>query len=231
LKARLKQLLARVDAMSLRERTLIFAAAAVLIFSVIDTLLIQPRFAAAKQMSIETGRRQSELRGLEKQIESMARARERDPDRDKRVLLERLARELAETEKQITEEQARVTSPEQMRSVVDRLLARNRRIALVDLRTLPRSAISDRAAGAAATAGPAPRGGGASKQESLVYRHGLEITVAGSYLDLLAYLSDLEKLPTRIYWGEVALDAAGYPTVVMKLSVYTLSLDKAWMNV
>ena len=122
-----------------------------------------------------------------------------------------------------------MTTPEQMRSVVDRLLARNRRIALVDLRTLPRAAISDRTAGAAA--GPAAKAGGASKAESLVYRHGLEITVSGSYLDLLAYLSDLERLPTRIYWGDVALDAAAYPIVVMKLSVYTLSLDKAWMNV
>ena len=215
--------------MSLRERLLIFAVAALFIFTTIDTFLIQPKFGAAKQMSIETGRRLAELRGLEKQIESMARARERDPDREKRAHLERLARELSETDKRITDEQAKVTTPEQMRSVVDRLLAQNRRIALVDLRTLPRASISDLAAGATAP-GAAPKGG-VAKQESLVYRHGLEITVSGSYLDLLAYLSDLERLPTRIYWGAVALDAAAYPTVQMKLNIYTLSLDKAWMNV
>ena len=55
--------------------------------------------------------------------------------------------------------------------------------------------------------------------------------MSGSYLDLLAYMRDLEKLPTQLYWGSLELDASAYPSVWMKLTVYTLSLDPAWLSV
>ena len=71
----------------------------------------------------------------------------------------------------------------------------------------------------------APAGGGQ------IYRHGVEITVSGSYLDLLAYLKDLEKLPSQLYWGRLELSALAYPQVTLKLSVYTLSLNLAWLVV
>jgi MSHA biogenesis protein MshJ len=48
---------------------------------------------------------------------------------------------------------------------------------------------------------------------------------------LLAYVRDLEQLPTQLYWASLELDAADYPKVAMKLTVYTLSLDRAWLNV
>ena len=64
-----------------------------------------------------------------------------------------------------------------------------------------------------------------------IYRHGVEIAVSGSYLDLLAYLKDLEKLPNQLYWGKLELSAAAYPQVTLKLSVYTLSLNLAWLVV
>ena len=55
--------------------------------------------------------------------------------------------------------------------------------------------------------------------------------MTGSYLDLLAYLKDLEKLPNQMYWGKLDLTVAAYPQVTLKLSVYTLSLDPAWLVV
>ena len=55
--------------------------------------------------------------------------------------------------------------------------------------------------------------------------------MSGTYLDLLAYLKDLEKLPSQMYWGKLDLNVAAHPQVTMKLSVYTLSLDLAWLVV
>ena len=53
----------------------------------------------------------------------------------------------------------------------------------------------------------------------------------GTYLELLAYLRDLEKLPNQMYWGRLELGVGAYPQVTPKLSVYTLSLDLAWLVV
>jgi len=85
------------------------------------------------------------------------------------------------------------------------------------------------AAPAAAPAAPPvvlPPGDGAP-----LYRHGVEITVEGAYGDLMGYLASLETLPgPRLLWGGVKLKVEKHPTVQVSLTVYTLSLDRAWLE-
>ncbi|WP_374562667.1 hypothetical protein [Ideonella sp.] len=64
-----------------------------------------------------------------------------------------------------------------------------------------------------------------------LYRHGVEITVEGAYGDLMGYLASLEALPgPRLLWGGVKLKVEKHPTVQLSLTVYTLSLDRAWLE-
>jgi MSHA biogenesis protein MshJ len=46
----------------------------------------------------------------------------------------------------------------------------------------------------------------------------------------LAYLADLERLPWRMYWGNLDLKVGEYPQSTLVLKLYTLSLDKTWMS-
>jgi MSHA biogenesis protein MshJ len=64
-----------------------------------------------------------------------------------------------------------------------------------------------------------------------MYRHGIELTVAGQYLDLLNYLAAIEKLPVKIFWGGLSIDATQYPRSLLKLTVYTLSPEKKWLQI
>jgi MSHA biogenesis protein MshJ len=64
-----------------------------------------------------------------------------------------------------------------------------------------------------------------------MYRHGIELTVAGQYLDLLNYLAAVEKLPVKIFWGGLSIDATQYPRSLLKLTVYTLSPEKKWLQI
>jgi MSHA biogenesis protein MshJ len=71
----------------------------------------------------------------------------------------------------------------------------------------------------------------AAPSTSLVYRHGVQLTIEGGYHDLLQYLVAMEKLPWRVVWGEADLRVDEYPKIVLTLTLYTLSLEKVWMNV
>jgi len=64
-----------------------------------------------------------------------------------------------------------------------------------------------------------------------LFRHGIELTVSGSYADLYEYLKVLEHLPTQLYWGNAELAVAEYPSVTLKLTLYTVSFDRAWLIV
>jgi MSHA biogenesis protein MshJ len=221
-----RRLAERVDAMTLRERVLVFCAVMAAVAGPVYGLLIDPELSRSKALARDLSQRNAEMRGLEKQILLLAGARKQDPDKEKRDRLARLREDLARMNDRIAAEERKFTPADRMRSVVHEILARNRKVALVSLKTLPMSATSGSATIQGATASKPPASGG----DRTVYRHGIEVTVTGSYLDVLAYLGDLEKLPSHLYWRSVELEAQ-YPAVVVKFSVYTLSLDPGWMNV
>lgn len=224
MKQRLQPIAERIDAFTLRERTIIFGAVASVCVVFAYTFFVDREFARSARVSRDIAQRQAEARTLQVQIDKLLQARIQDPDRDNRERLARAKTRLGEVNAQIASAERKFTAPAQMRPVIAEILARNKRIRLIDLRTVPPVSIAESRAAGGAQAKP-----GAA--ERLVYRHGLELTVSGAYLDLVGYLSDLERLPTQLHWGSLNVDAAQYPVVMMKVTVFTLSLDRAWMNV
>jgi MSHA biogenesis protein MshJ len=223
----------KMDGASLRERAMVFAASATVLIAVLNALLIEPQLTKQRRLSTEVAARQGEMRSMQEKLQALALARQADPDRDIRRQLDALKLKVSETEAKLLEEQRKFAPPEQVGVLLGEMLSRNRKLQLVDLRSLPVASFAGNAAEAdkAAAQKPAPAKPAAPAGAGQIYRHGVEITVSGSYLDLLAYLKDLEKLPNQLYWGKLELNAATYPQVTMKLSVYTLSLNLAWMVV
>ena len=79
--------------------------------------------------------------------------------------------------------------------------------------------------------GPGTTNAIASNDYLSIFRHGAEITIEGGYLDILAYIEALEKLPSRLLWGEAILSADEFGTSRLTFTVYTLSLDKTWLSI
>jgi len=213
----------RIDALSLRERGWIFATAVLLVLTVAHEGFLDPEFKKAGRLSAGLLQKQAEARAMQAQFTTLLQARQQDPDAAARDGLRRLQASLADTNAKIAAEERRFTDPGQMQKVLHELLARNRSVHLVALKSLPAVSLAElRGSAAAVTAGDSAR---------LIFRHGFELVVTGSYLDLLAYLADLERLPTQLYWGALDMQVTEHPKLTMKLTVYTLSLDRAWMSV
>jgi len=217
----------KYDALSLRERAMVFGAVMVAVLAFTYTMMIEPQLVQQRRAASAILQKQSEMKAFEAQVTKIIGTRANDPDRADRERLAQLRAQLNELETRISTEERKFTAPSQMRAVVEGLLGRSRGVALVELKTLPTTTIEEEPKSKpAAKAKPSP-----VASERLIYRHGVELTVTGSYLDLLAYVRDLERLPTQLYWGGLVLDATEYPRVSMKLTLYTLSLDRAWLSV
>jgi len=197
------------------------------------SMLLEPQMRAEQRLSATIAQKRAEAKAIEEQLTKIATSRAADPDRPRRERLAQVRAALAAIEAQIRIEERKFTAPEQMKTVVEEMLARNRAVELVSMQTLASTTLAegrgDKPAAPKPVAKPEP--GSATSAERLIYRHGLEVTVSGTYGDLLRYLADLERLPTQLYWSSLELDAARYPRHTMKLVVYTLSLDPAWLNV
>lgn len=215
MKERLKQLAERIDNATLRERALMFGAVALALIYLLSALLIQPLRDKQRRLGAEVSQSERELRTLQSEIQRLGRERQADPDAPSRQRAAELRAQVAELDARILQEQRRFTSPQRMREVLEGMLERDKRLRLIDLKTLP---VTDLAAA---------QGQGGRR----VYRHGVELTVAGSYLDLHAYLAALERVSTQLYWGRVEMAVSAHPVATLKLTVYTLSFDQAWLVV
>ena len=213
--ALLKQYAERIDNATLRERVMLFLAAALVLVYVGYAVLVKPLRDSQRRLSTEITHNERELRTIQSEVQRLARARDGDPDTRNRERAAALRAEIAMLDGRISEEQRRFTTPQRMRDVLEEMLEREKRLRLIDLKTLP---VTD----LAATQGQAGR---------RVFRHGIELTLAGSYLDLYAYLSALEGSSTQLYWGRAEMSVNQYPVATLNIMVYTLSLDQAWLVV
>ena len=206
----------RIDAASLRERLLVFLAAAALLLFLGNALLLQPQRAKQKRLAAETALAQKNLAALQAQLGRLIGAGAADPDALLRKRQAALRAELSELTTRIAGEERRFTAPERMRALLEELLGRNRGLTLVDLRTLPVAPV------AAPSAPSAPPG---------MFRHGIELTVRGTYGELYDYLRMLETLPSQLYWARADLTVTDHPLLTLKITVHTISFERAWLVV
>lgn len=232
MKQQLTRLAARIDALTLRERVLLFAAAAAGIVFLAFFLGLKPMFARQAALRVQIVQQQNNIEGLDTELRVKVEAAQVDPDAPVRT---RIAAVQAETEAlagKLRAVQHGLVPPGRMAPLVDAILRANGRLQLVSMRTLAAEAVTGAAAGAAGAAASADTAGAAAPaaEPALLYRHGVEVTVRGNYLDMIAYMAALESMPTRLFWGRAQLEAETWPTSRLTLNLYTLSLDPKWMT-
>jgi len=207
----------RLDAMSLRERVLIFLAAAVVIVAIADSALFDPISRRQKVNSQRIHQQEDEIHTMQGQVQAYAQARTGDDANAKRQRLEKRKLELAALDRELAGRRSELVPPERMAKMLHEIVKRNPDIELVSLRSLPASGLAQSLTAILGSGGLA------------LYRHGIEITVSGSYLKMLAYVGQLERLPAKIMWGNMELQAGAYPAVTLKITLYTLSPEKTWL--
>ncbi|MBI5752736.1 MAG: MSHA biogenesis protein MshJ [Hydrogenophilales bacterium] len=232
MKARLKQWAERIDAMSLRERLMIFTMLAVALTALAMTSAIDPLSAKQKQLTQKRAQTQAQTQALEAQMQALAEASKNDPDLPNKIRLTDLDAKRKSAYAELSNVKQGLVTPDQMTQVLRDWLGRNPRLTLVSIKTLAVRPLTEAVKPAGQTAKPEAKPKEKSAAGDLgLYKHGVEISVEGSYADLVAYLAELEQLPWRVYWGGVNLSAQSYPVSRLTLTVYTLSLDKTWLSV
>jgi len=198
-----------------RERGILLVGALAVIFilgfSLVDSSLSRQRLLSTQ---IEKARADTAISKAQSQV--IIRQLAQDPDTLARARIAELSIETRELDKQMEQINRGLVPPQRMARILEEMLTRNRQVRLVRLKTLPVSHLVER---------------DAKDDQANVYKHGIELTLQGGYLDLLTYLNRLEALPWQMFWSQAQLDARDYPAVRVTVTVFTLSLDKDWLVV
>lgn len=230
MKAMWQRLSAWFDALTKRERMVVFFGAIAAVALVGYQVLVYPYltgYATATKRLAQIQQSQQELQAKVAAGEAQAR----QPDARLRGEIEAARKRLVQVDAQYATVHATLVQPGQMANLVASMLKSDRGLHLVSMTMLAPSPVFARPqSGASTERKPAP-GGPEGADAADLFKHGLQITVRGGYADLLRYLERLERMPQKMYWNRVVLTAEEYPFSMIQLTVYTIGFGKSWLEI
>jgi MSHA biogenesis protein MshJ len=234
----------KFEALNQRERGLVFGALLAVVYVAINMLLLEPVLLQKKSLSNAISTDKAQTQALQQQLAQYAQQNVTDPDAQNKQRIAALQSNLQSLEIQLNSLQTTLIKPDKMPELLRSLLQKNGNLKLIELKTLATTGLLDSVASEAPAQNPtltaqvqdAIQITSSEKYIAPAFKHGVEITVEGRYLDLLAYVSELEKMPWHILWSKAALNTdlnptRQWPSNRLKLTVYTLSLDQTWLSI
>jgi MSHA biogenesis protein MshJ len=216
---RIRPFVERLDALSLRERGLVFGAGVVIVYVAWQGLLMDPLAHRAKAAE----QRLTEARHKMDVIAEVGAASTQDPAMMAAVRNRALEVRLLALDSELRTAAQGYVAPEHMTEMLRELLADQKSLRLVSLANLPVESLSQ-APGAAPDAPIAADDHGP-------FLHPVEMVVEGDFASVVGYLRSLEAMPWRLHWTRLELVAGDYPTNRVRIVIGALSLSRDWMTV
>jgi MSHA biogenesis protein MshJ len=221
----------KFEALNQRERWMVTCALFVVIYALINMLLLNPVLMRQKILANELTEDQSQIEILNQQLKELEQNPVIDPDAQNKQHIAELQSHLQRLDSQLNDLQTTLMNPDKMPELLHRLLKKNSALKLIELKTLPTRGLLDNSPEDANTNDAEFQGKTPNIQNLPAFKHGVEITIEGHYLDLLEYVTELEEMPWHVLWSKATLNTEHYPDNQLKLTVYTLSLDKTWLSI
>ena len=238
MKQQWQQFALKFDALSVRERIMVFGASAALLIFMVVYLVVNPQLAKRKALADTIAQRQQAVAAIDAEMAQRMAAHAGDPNLQDRIRLERIRQQVQQMRHALQSTQNGLVAPERIVPMLQQLLKQQASLRLVSLATLPSGAMGQgghvaskaaASASAAAPAGQSPADAEPAKAPAVLYRHGVEIVLRGNYLDMVNYMDAVEAMPSHVFWGKLNMQVEQYPNATLSLTLYTLSLDEKWI--
>jgi MSHA biogenesis protein MshJ len=226
---RLGELARKLDALTLKERCLLVAAALLVLLYGWNLFYLEPLEAERRRLVGEQEALIEEISRFDQLTAEWAAAFSKDADVEANRRLQALTVEKTAIDAEIAKRAGRMVSPEQMAGVLRDVILGMEGLEFVGLEGLPVTRLGVPVGDGAANSPSA----GAAAEDGLrsAWRHGVRLRFSGSYPAIATYLRQLETLPHGFFWDRLELDAKDHPRIDATLEIHTVSLDKGWIGV
>lgn len=216
--SKLRSLSERLDALSLRERGLIFAGCITLVVVAAQTLFMGPIAIRAQNADRRLGSARQNMAAIERTNSQPGT----DPGVVAAARNAALAGRLITLDAQMRAAAQGYVAPDKVVDMLREILADQQGLQLVSLASLPVESLSREPHGTsdAGTAG----------DDLGPFLHPVEMVVDGSYQSVVQYLRALEAMPWRVHWQQLELTAGDYPVNRVRIVIGALSLSRDWMS-
>lgn len=205
---------------SFREQILISLCGLVAIVLLVYTFLLEPNVTQSTKLTSDISNAKAKQLDLIQQVSDTQKKFENDPNVAIRERISSLNKEVLILDAQLQEQTSNLVPANKMANMLGNVLLASKGIKLIELASIAPTAIF--------LSKPEE---GDEKPEADLYRHGVSMSLQGSYFDIQAYLTKLESLKWKFYWKKFDYQVDTYPKGQLELEIYTLSTSKAFLGV
>lgn len=205
MKQRWQQLAVRIDGLSLRERVFLFLVVIVCVLALADAVWLSPSQMAYRQATQRVAGQSLELKRLRDELQGMAQ--QVDPAKAVRDEIAEINLRLESVNADIQAVAPQAEGGPAIEQALVQFLRRQDGLTLLNTGTAKRDMPV------------APATGGASA----LSRRALELSVSGSYAELVRYVQTLETALPTLRWGTLHLKATKQPPE-LELQVYVVGV-------
>lgn len=214
----LTQLAIKFLCLTVREQILILLAGLGLMGWLLYILAIEPSFKQSKSIAAEYTAALEKQNQLTQNIANINAKFSQDPNAPVKQKIALLDQKIVELDRDLSNQTKNLVPPEQMVSMLRGVLEAQDKVELVALASIAPTPVFL----------TQPKEG--EQPEADLHRHGVSITVQGSYFDIHEYLSRLEALRWEFFWKTFDYQIATYPTGIVTFEIYTLSTSSAFIG-
>jgi MSHA biogenesis protein MshJ len=233
------QLMANFSALQLRERVIAVAVGAIVLVLIGNLVLLKPVQLEIDRLRTLDKTHKSELDVALKELADIdgILSTGADPLAIERAERDGFLRQIAEADSFYAQQDAK--GP-QIQSLASSILEETPGVDLISLRTIPAEvfyappaakAVANTAVKAVEDISKLLTGKDTSVAvnaapvvfQKTLYKHAVEVSVRGSYADLLLYMEKLQKYPKRVFWSEARLTASTYSITVLRLTIFVIT--------
>ncbi len=216
--------------LSLRERVIIVSTAVVLVaFIWLQTVFADyekkhksnlAKKAELTQITVDQSNRLSELTA------SLAH----DPNAALRQEQDRLKDKLQTLRVKIEKRMSNLIAPEDMAKLMKQVLSDYKGLSLLSAKNLPVEPLNLGSHETADKALDRPASETSEEAQAVIFAHGFEMELKGSYFQTIEYLQRLESL-SGFYWQMLSYKVEQHPKAIIRVQLSTLSLEEDWIGV
>lgn len=216
MRAAVKNVWQRYEALTLRERALIAASAIAVVWLLWDWTAHR---AIAQRLTAEQSEETSLRERIAGEVAVAAQLQkdiENDPNRklaeEERALTERVAGLGAQLESLV----GGFVEPSTMPLLLEDVVTRHNGVTLTRVASLPVEPVRQQESGEIVPG---------------LYRHAMRVELRGGYFPIRDYLRELEDAPWRFSWRSLNYHVEQFPNAIVVLDIETMSREKNWLGV
>lgn len=210
----------QINSRSPRERVIIFAVIIAVIYFALDTYFITPQLQLQQELTDSNQKLQQESLELELVIAEIMKKHQFDPDSQTKRQLENAKAQVAQLDSSLQNAVSGIIPTDIMAAALEQILQKYPSINFISLKNIDAQPIT--------TANPDDP---EAPPLTIMYRHGIELVFEANFRQATSYLQEIEQLPWKFGWQKITMQQQEYPTVRIAVDLYTLSLQRGFLDV